>query len=117
MSKYRKGAVYVRHMKHTDRSSSFHVSMRMALFSNKSRWKHPERVTPVVLVQHGVKNVMEVFMNREDALRQLMIFREKRQRNAKHNTKRGLRQTRGDLRKSFRGWAFKHRTKPNDNSN
>lgn len=109
MSKYRKGAVYLRHLKPTDKSSSFQVSLRMAAFSDKKLWKHPNRVTPVVLLQHGVKNVMEVFMCREDALRQLMMYREKRLRNAKHHPKRGQRQTKGDLRRSFRGWAFKHR--------
>lgn len=109
MSKYRKGAVYLRHLKPTDKSTSWQVSMRLAYFNDKKIWKHPERVTPVVLVQHGVKNVMEVFMCREDALRQLMMYRVKRRRNNKHYPRRGLRQTKGDLRKSFRGWAFKHR--------
>lgn len=109
MSKYRKGAVYLRHLKPTDRSSSFQVSFRLAYFRDKTLWKHPERETPVVLVQHGVNNVMEVFMCRDDALRQLMMYREKRQRNSKHSPKRGQRQTKGDLRKSFRRWAFKHR--------
>lgn len=109
MSKYRKGAVYLRRMKPTDKSTSFHVNIRLAHFGNKSGWKHPERVDPFVLLQHGVKNVIEVFMTKEAALRQLMKSREKpRQRNTKHHAKRGLRQTKGDLRKSFRGWAFKH---------
>lgn len=109
MSKYRKGAVYLRHLKSTDRSTSFQVSLRLAAFSDPTNWKHPERVKPVVLVQHGVKNVMEVFMTRDAALNQLMIYRESRQRNAKHNPKRGLRQTKGDQRNAFRKWAFKHR--------
>ncbi|WP_312329898.1 hypothetical protein [Atlantibacter hermannii] len=110
MSKYRKGAVYLRHLKPTDKSTSFQVSIRLAYFNDKNIWKHPERVTPVVLVQHGCKGVMEVFMTREDALRQLMMYRERRARNTKHNAKRGQRQTKGDLSKAFRRWAFKHRS-------
>lgn len=116
MSKYRKGAVYLRHLKPTDKSTSFQVSMRLAYFSDPSLWKHPERIKPVVLVQHGVGKVMEIFMNREDALRSLHMVRTIRQRNPKHHPKRGLRQTRGDFRNGFRSWAFKH-SKKKDKAN
>ncbi|MFI7812971.1 hypothetical protein [Citrobacter werkmanii] len=111
MSKYRKGAVYLRHLRRTDKSTSFQISLRLAYFSNPSLWKHPEGVKPVVMVRHGSNNVMEIFMNREEALRSLYITRTIRQRNRKHNPKRGLRQTRGDLRKGFRAWVSKYAKK------
>ena len=40
MSKYRKGAVYLRKMKSSDKSNDFRTSMRMALFSDKKVWKY-----------------------------------------------------------------------------
>ncbi|QIR27542.1 hypothetical protein [Kluyvera genomosp. 3] len=109
MSKYRKGALYLRHMKPTDKSNDFRTSMRMALFSDKSAWKRPEEIKPVVLLRHGTNRVMNVFMNMDDALSCLFSFGiPKRPRNSRFNAKRGLRFTKGDLRKAFRKWSFKH---------
>ncbi|MFW0766729.1 hypothetical protein ACN0IV_12900 [Trabulsiella odontotermitis] len=109
MSKYRKGAVYLRRMKAGDKSDDFRTYMRMAMFSDKSAWKHPEKVKPVVLVQHGVKRVVGVFMNMDDAVGCLFSGSlEKRVRNSRHNPRRGMRYTKGDLKKAFRKWAFKH---------
>ncbi|VDZ67570.1 Uncharacterised protein [Klebsiella aerogenes] len=67
MSKYRKGAVYLRKMKAGDKSNDFRTYMRMAMFSDKKAWKHPEKIKPVVLVQYGMKNIVSVFMNMDDA--------------------------------------------------
>lgn len=110
MSKYRKGAVYLRKMKPSDKSNDFHTYMRMALFSDKKAWKHPEKIKPVVLVQYGVKRVVSVFMNMEDATGCLFSGAfEKRVRNSRHNPRRGMRYTKGDMKKAFRKWAFKHK--------
>jgi len=109
VSKYRKGAVYLRRMKRGDKSRDFRTYMRMALFSDKSAWKKPEKVKPVVLVQHGSKTVISVFMNMKDATGCLFSASiPKRRRNPKHNPRRGMRYTKGDLKKGFRKWAFKH---------
>ncbi|HED2522662.1 TPA: hypothetical protein R4Y92_001400 [Klebsiella aerogenes] len=110
MSKYRKGAVYLRKLKAGDKSTDLRNSMRIAMFSDKSIWKCPEEVKPVVLVQHGVNRVVAVFMNMDDAMRSMFSpGMPKRRRNARHNPRRGLRHTKGDLNKSFRHWAFKHK--------
>ncbi|MDQ9469009.1 hypothetical protein [Citrobacter freundii] len=110
MSKFRKGAVYLRKMKTGDKSDDFRTYMRMAMFSDKSAWKHPEKINPVVLVQYGVKCVVSVFMNMEDATGCLISGAfEKRARNSRHNPRRGMRYTKGDMKKAFRKWAFKHK--------
>lgn len=110
MSKYRKGAVYLRKMKRGDKTNDFRTSMRMAMFSDKTAWKNPEEIKPVVLVQYGVKRVVSVFMNMDDALGCVFCSGiPKRRRNARHNPRRGVRYTRGDLKKAFRKWAFKHK--------
>lgn len=106
MSKYRKGVAYLRHMKPSDKANDFRTAIRLATFADKSCWKHPERVKPVVLVQHGVKGVAAVFMNRDEALRSMMA-QNKKARNSRHNRRRGLRQTNADLRRVWRGWRFK----------
>ncbi|HCA9725809.1 TPA: hypothetical protein MYK22_001009 [Klebsiella pneumoniae] len=109
MSKYRKGAVYLRKMKASDKSNNFRTSMRMALFNDKTMWKRPEEVKPVVLVQHGESRVVAVFMNMDDAMRSMFSpGMQKRCRNARHNPRRGLRHTKGDLAKAFRRRAYKH---------
>ncbi|MGR7410020.1 hypothetical protein ACU60X_19225 [Klebsiella aerogenes] len=109
MSKYRKGAVYLRKMKAGDKSNDFRTSMRMALFSDKKVWKRPEKIKPVVLVQYGMKNIVSDFMNMDDATGYLFSGAiEKRARNSRHNPLRGMRYTKGDLKKAFRKWAFKH---------
>lgn len=109
MSKYRKGALYLRHMKATDKTNDFRTSVRVALFSDKSAWKHPEKIKPAVLLQHGTNRVVNVFMNMDDACSSLYSFgMPKRRRNSRFNAKRGVRFTKGDLRKAFRKWAFKH---------
>lgn len=109
MSKYRKGALYLRHMKPTDKTNDFRTSIRMALFSDKSAWKRSEEIKPIVLLQHGTNRVLSVFMNMDDACNSLLSFgMPKRRRNPRHNPKRGLRATKGGLRKVFRKWAFKH---------
>lgn len=110
MSKYRKGGVYLRKMKAGDKSNDFRTYMRMAMFSDKNAWKYPEKIKPVVLVQHGMKRVVSVFMNIEDATGCLIsgAFM-KRTRNSRHNPRRGKRYTKGDMKKAFRKWAFKHK--------
>ena len=106
MSKYRRGVAYLRHMKPTDKANDFRTAIRLATFADKSCWKRPEEVKPVVLVQHGVKTVAAVFMNKEDALRSLLA-QTKRAKNSRHNRRRGLRHTQSDLRRVWRGWRFK----------
>ncbi|MCK7293315.1 hypothetical protein UXP21_03625 [Enterobacter kobei] len=109
MSKYRKGAVYLRKMKAGDKSNDFRTYMRMAMFSDIKAWKNPEKIKPVVLVQYGMKNIVSVFMNMDDATGCLFSGAiEKRARNSRHNPRRGMRYTKGDLKKAFRKWAFKH---------
>lgn len=109
MSKYRKGAIYLRKMKPSDKSNDFRTGCHIALFSDKSAWKHPEKVKPVVLVQHGMNRIVSVFMNMEDATGCLISGTfPKRTRNYRHNPKRGQRYTKGDMKKAFSKWAFKH---------
>ncbi|MEG0057929.1 hypothetical protein, partial [Hafnia sp.] len=76
-------------------------------------WSHPKRVKPVVMVQHGVEGVAGVWLNKEDAISSFLTRSAKRRRNAKHNVERGQCMTKGDLRKAFRAWAFKHEEKQN----
>lgn len=91
-------------------TDDFRTYMRMAMFSDKSVWKHPEKIKPVVLVQYGVKRVVSVFMSMDDATGCLISGAfEKRVRNSRHNPRRGMRYTKGDMKKSFRKWAFKHK--------
>ncbi|MFC7776734.1 hypothetical protein ACFQW4_06645 [Pantoea sp. GCM10028869] len=106
MSKYRKGIAYLRPMKKGDKSDSFMVSIKMAALTTPNLWKHPEHIRPWVMVQHGVKGVAAAFMNREEALRSVMFHATPRARNPKHNRKRGLRRTKGDLNKAFRKFRF-----------
>lgn len=106
MSKYRKGIVYLRKMKSTDRAKDFRTAMRLGMFADKNLWKHPESVKPVVMAQHGVKGVSNAWMNQDEAIRSLLTRVPKRRRNAKHNPRRGLRLTKGDLRKAFRRWRL-----------
>lgn len=106
MSKFRKGAAYLRRMKPTDKADSLFLAVRLAFFSDPRNWKHPERCRPVVLVQHGCPGVVGVWMNREEALRALWTRVPNRRRNIKHNPRRGLRITRGELNKALSGWAF-----------
>ena len=108
MSKYRKGAVYLRKLKSGDKSPDLRNSMRMAMFSDKSMWKHPEEIKPVVLMRHGMNHVVAVFMNMDDAIHSMFSpGMPKRRRNARHNPRRGLRHTKDDLKKAFRHWAIK----------
>ena len=113
MSKYRKGAMYLRHLKPTDRAIRIRTAFRLAAFNIPDGWEHPERVKPVVMVQHGVEGVVDVWMNKEDAISSLFTRNPKRRRNPKHNEKRGQRITKGDLRKACRAYAFKHEDKRN----
>lgn len=106
MSKYRKGIAYLRKMKKTDRANDFRTAARLGMFSDPNNWKHPERCKPVVMAQHGVKGVSGAWMNHDEAVRSLLARVPKRRRNAKHNPRRGLRLTKGDLRKAFRRWRF-----------
>jgi len=108
MSKYRKGAMYLRHLKPTDKAKNWQTALRLGLFFDPNNWKHPERVKPVVMVQYGINGVAAVWMNREEAIRSLLVYNPKRRRNTKHSSKRGQRMTKGDLRKAFRAWAFKN---------
>lgn len=113
MSKYRKGAMYLRHLKSTDKANDMRTALRLATFSEPEYWNHSERVKPVVMVQHGVEGVVGVWLNKEDAISTLLARSPKRRRNAKHNAERGQRMTKGDLRKAFRAYAFKHEDKRN----
>lgn len=113
MSKYRKGAMYLRHLKSTDKANDMRTALRLATFSDPEYWSNPERVKPVVMVQHGIEGVAGVWMNKEDAISSLLTRTQKRRRNAKHNQKRGQSMTKSDLRKAFRAWAFKHEEKRN----
>ena len=58
MSKYRKRAMYLRHMKSSEkvsaRANSFRTAMRLELFSDPKICKHPDRVKPVVLPHHDL---------------------------------------------------------------
>lgn len=45
MSKYRKGAVYLRKMKAGDKSNDFRTYMRMAMFSDKKHGNTPRRLS------------------------------------------------------------------------
>ncbi|MBW2958929.1 hypothetical protein [Hafnia paralvei] len=108
MSKYRKGSMYLRHLKSTDKANDMRTALRLATFSEPEYWSHPKRVKPVVMVQHGVEGVAGVWLNKEDAISSFLTRSAKRRRNAKHNVERGQRMTKGDLRKAFRAWAFKH---------
>lgn len=113
MSKYRKGAMYLRHLKPNDKANDMRTALRLATFSEPEYWRHSERVKPVVMVQHGVEGVIGVWLNKEDAISSFLARTQKRRRNAKHNEDRGQRMTKGDLRKAFRAWAFKHEEKQN----
>ena len=113
MSKYRKGAMYLRHLKSTDKANDMRTALRLATFSEPEYWNHPERVKPVVMVQHGVEGVAGVWLNKEDAISSLLTRNSNRCRNAKHNVERGQHMTKGDLRKAFRAYAFKHEDKRN----
>lgn len=113
MSKYRKGAVYLRKMKPGDKSKRMMVCVRMAMFSDKSNWKKPEEVNPVVMMRYGKRDVFQVFMNQGDALKSLITGVQRRRRNPKHNPKRGLYLTKGDLRKAFSKWADKNKGEKN----
>lgn len=108
MSKYRKGAMYLRHLKPIDKANDMRTALRLATFSEPEYWNHPERVKPVVMVQHGVEGVVGIWLNKEDAIRSFLTRSQKRRRNAQHNEKRGQCMTKGDLCKAFRAWAFKH---------
>lgn len=108
MSKYRQGIAYLRPMKKGDKANDFRTAMRLALFADKSAWKRPQEIKPVVLVQHGVKGVAAVFMNRNDALSSMINF-PKRSRNSKYSRKRGLRSTKSDFKKVWCGWKFKRK--------
>lgn len=56
-----------------------------------------------------MKNIVSVFMNMDDATGCLFSGAiEKRARNSRHNPRRGMRYTKGDLKKALRKWAFKH---------
>ncbi len=113
MSKYRKGAMYLRHLKSTDKANDMRTALRIATFSEPEYWRHPERVKPVVMVQHGVEGVVGIWLNKEDAINSFLTRNPNRRRNAKHNVERGQRMTKGDWRKAFRAWAFKHEDKRN----
>lgn len=71
MSKYRKGALYIRRMKETDQTENFRTSIRLALYSMQIR--NGKRKKAYVLMQHGYSNVMEVGGSRVDIMRN-MIF-------------------------------------------
>lgn len=113
MSKYRKGAIYLRHLKSTDKANDMRTALRLATFSEPENWRHPERVKPVVMVQHGVEGVAGVWLNKEDAISSFLTRSPNRRRNPKHNAERGQRMTKGDLRKAFRVHAFKYEEKLN----
>lgn len=89
MSKYRKGAMYIRNLKPTDKANDVQTTIRLKIFCDPNNWKNPERVKPVVMIQYGIGSVTAVWMNREEAIRSLLVYIPKRRRNAKHCPMRG----------------------------
>lgn len=64
MSKYRKGQLYTRRMRHTDDSDSWRMAMRLAFY--QTMLKSGDYKSAYVLCRHGVKGVMEVGRTRRD---------------------------------------------------
>ena len=71
MSKYRKGALYIRRMRETDQTESFRTSFRLAFYSVQIESGKLKKA--YVLVQHGYSNVLEVGRSRADIM-STMIF-------------------------------------------
>lgn len=71
MSKYRKGGLYIRRMRASDKTESFRTSFRLAFFSMQI--KSGKFKKAYVLVRHGDDSVMEVGRSRADIMGQ-MIF-------------------------------------------
>ena len=106
MSKYRKGIAYLRKMKQTDRANDFRTAARLGMFSDPNNWKHPERCKPVVMAQHGVKGVSGAWMNHDEGCSQPPCPRSEETPECQTQPRRGLRLTKGDLKKAFRRWRF-----------
>ncbi|WMC11711.1 hypothetical protein PU634_04930 [Oceanimonas pelagia] len=72
MSKYRKGKLYIRRMKPTDKSDSFFTAMDMAV--NQMICQTHKRKPPMVLVRHGFKraSVMTAGYSRRQVERRLL---------------------------------------------
>ncbi|QNF19600.1 hypothetical protein FT688_02960 [Aeromonas hydrophila] len=71
MSKYRKGALYIRRMKEGDQSESIITAMRMAYHSIKIRNGVSKKA--YVLVQHGNDNIMAVGSSKASLMGTLMF--------------------------------------------
>ncbi|MGS3183077.1 hypothetical protein ACB288_04925 [Aeromonas taiwanensis] len=71
MSKYRKGALYIRRMRESDKTESFITAMRMAYHQIKIRNGISKKA--YVLVRHGDDSVLEVGRSRAEIMGQ-MIF-------------------------------------------
>ncbi|MFR9719921.1 hypothetical protein ACL00X_11250 [Aeromonas diversa] len=71
MSKYRKGALYIRRMRESDQTESFRTSFRLAFYSMQI--KSGKYKKAYVLMRHGDSNVMEVGRSRVDIMN-TMIF-------------------------------------------
>lgn len=71
MSKYRKGALYIRQMKEGDDTESFRTALRLAFYSVQI--KSGKLKKAYVLLQHGDSRVMDVGRSRADIMSK-MIF-------------------------------------------
>ena len=71
MSKYRKGALYIRRMKEGDDTESFRTAFRLAFYSVQI--KSGKLKKAYVLVRHGDSSVMDVGRSRLDIM-STMIF-------------------------------------------
>ncbi|QHC08935.1 hypothetical protein GRF56_16790 [Aeromonas veronii] len=73
MSKYRKGALYIRRMKEGDQSESIITAMRMAYHQIKIRNGISKKA--YVLVRHGYDSVMSVGSSKASLMITLMFSR------------------------------------------
>ena len=71
MSKYRKGALYIRRMKEGDQSESIVTAMRMAYHSIKIRNGKSKKA--YVLVRHGYDDIMSVGSSKASLMDTLMF--------------------------------------------
>lgn len=71
MSKYRKGALYIRRMKESDKSESIRTAMLMAYHSVQIRNGKAQKA--YVLVRHGDNSVMEVGQSKAKLMNQLVF--------------------------------------------
>lgn len=71
MSKYRKGALYIRRMRESDDTESFRTSFRLAFYSMQIKSGRYKKA--YVLLQHGHPGVLEVGRSRADIMGQMLF--------------------------------------------